>query len=58
MQVRCMMCGRPVELEEFKPDPYDDEEDSRKKSPVAFCQICQAKIKYESDESQKVPRPI
>jgi DNA-directed RNA polymerase subunit RPC12/RpoP len=59
MQARCMMCGRPVELEEFKVDPYDDyDEEIKKKSPVVFCQMCEAKIRHESDESQKLPKPV
>lgn len=58
MQTRCIMCGRIVETEEFIPDPYDDEDELPKKSPVVFCQLCEAKLRHESDESQKVPRPM
>ena len=58
MKIHCMMCGRVVEMEEFKPDPYEDEDDIPKKKPVVFCQICEAKIRSESDNSQKVPKPM
>jgi hypothetical protein len=53
-----MMCGRVVELEEFKPDPYDDDEEIQKKKPIVFCQICEAKIRNESDNAQKIPKPM
>ncbi|MCL5058996.1 MAG: hypothetical protein M1130_13610 [Actinobacteria bacterium] len=58
MKIHCMMCGRAVEMEEFKPDPYDDEDDIPQKKPVVFCQLCEAKIKNESDHAQKVPKPM
>lgn len=53
-----MMCGRVVEIEEFKPDPYDDDDDLPVKKPVVFCQMCEAKIRNESDHSQKAPKPM
>ncbi len=59
MKLNCIMCGRPVEIEVFKPDPYDeDEDDVPAKKPVVFCQICEAKIRSESDQVQKVPKPM
>ncbi|MHB8916982.1 MAG: hypothetical protein ACYC4H_03090 [Desulfocucumaceae bacterium] len=58
MKINCMMCGRVVEIEEFKPDPYDDEDDLPVKKPVVFCQMCEAKIRNESDSSQKAPKPM
>ncbi len=58
MKVRCMMCGRSMEIEEFKPDPYDEDDDVPVKKPVSFCQMCEAKIRNESDQSQKVPKPM
>jgi len=58
MKIHCMICGRVVEIEEFKPNPYDDEDDIPPKKPVVFCQICEAKIRNESDNSQKVPKPM
>jgi len=54
---RCILCGRNFEIEESKSDPYEDEEDQLKKPP-AFCQICQAKLKREADETQKIPKPM
>lgn len=58
MKLNCIMCGRAVEMEEFRPDPYDDEDDMPVRKAVVFCQFCEAKIKNESDQSQKVPKPI
>lgn len=58
MKSKCIMCGRTIEIEEFKPDPYDDEDDMPEKKPVSFCQMCVAKIKNESDQAQKVPKPM
>ncbi len=58
---KCIMCGRlfdpdQITVEENK-NPYLDEEDMPKKEP-SFCQLCQAKIKHEADESQKIPKPM
>jgi hypothetical protein len=53
-----MMCGRVVEIEEFRRDPYDDEDEVPEKKSVAFCQLCEAKIRNESDQAQKVPKPM
>ncbi|MCL6478341.1 MAG: hypothetical protein K6T65_07980 [Peptococcaceae bacterium] len=58
MKITCMMCGRVVEIEEFKPDPYDEEDDVPVKKSVVFCQICEAKIRNESDKAQRVPKPM
>lgn len=58
MRINCMMCGRVVEIEEFKPDPCDDDDDLPVKKSVVFCQMCVAKIRNESDNSQKTPKPM
>ncbi|RKO67212.1 hypothetical protein D7024_09780 [Desulfofundulus salinus] len=58
---RCIMCGRLVEVEEFNPDSYDDYEDEDlqpKKSSILICQLCQAKLRHEADEAQKIPKPM
>ncbi|WP_243113751.1 hypothetical protein [Desulfofundulus salinus] len=55
------MCGRLVEVEEFNPDSYDDYEDEDlqpKKSSILICQLCQAKLRHEADEAQKIPKPM
>lgn len=58
MKTRCMLCGRVIEIEEFPADPYEDKEDLSKKRSLQVCQLCQAKLKHEADESQKVPKPM
>jgi len=57
---RCMLCGKIIEEEIIYTDPFDDDEEdkiSRKKS-MAFCVMCQAKLKNEADKSQKLPKPV
>jgi hypothetical protein len=65
MQLRCMLCGKIIEEELVtKPDPLDDDYDDEyedelpKKKPLAVCLMCQAKLKHEADESQKIPKPM
>ncbi len=55
----CMVCGRRIEIEEHKPDLFDEDEDELPvKKMVMFCQVCEAKIKDESDKKQKEPKPM
>lgn len=54
---KCIMCGKQFDVDEKK-DPYEDEYDDVPKKPPAFCQMCEAKLKYESDKSQKIPKPM
>ncbi|MGQ9825570.1 MAG: hypothetical protein ACUVSK_11380 [Desulfotomaculales bacterium] len=59
LKTRCLLCGRIIEVEEFKGDLFDEEEDEgQKKKPLQICQICQAKLRHEADEAQKVPKPM
>ncbi len=58
MNRHCMTCGRPIELEEYKPDPYEDEDDLPPKKTVIFCKICEAKIRSDSDKNKKEPKPM
>jgi len=59
MKLRCMLCGKPIEEEVVSPDPFEeDDDDMPKKKPLAVCLMCQAKLKHEADESQKIPRPV
>lgn len=53
-----MLCGRVIEIEDLTPDPYEEEEDMPKKRSLQVCQMCQAKLKREADESQKIPKPM
>jgi len=61
VKIRCMLCGKLFEEEVVNADQFedDDEDDdmSIKKSSV-FCLMCQAKLKHEADNSQKLPKPM
>lgn len=61
MTLRCMLCGKVLDEESvYKPDPLDDDYDDEmpKKKPLSFCQMCQAKLKHEAGEAQKIPKPM
>jgi len=59
MAVRCILCSMVIEEEIFAPDPYEeDDDDLPKKKPMEVCLRCQAKLKHEADDSQKIPRPV
>lgn len=61
MKNRCMFCGRIIEEDIVKTDPFDDEDeydDVPKKKSTSICLICQAKIKHEADGTQKNPKPM
>lgn len=58
MQVRCMLCGRLFEHEVVATDPYEDEDDMPKKKTLAVCMMCEAKLRHEADDKQKVPKPM
>lgn len=62
MQLRCMLCGKIMEEELVtKPDPLDDDyddDDLPQKKPMVVCLRCQAKLKHEAGESQKIPKPM
>jgi len=54
-----MLCGRPIKDEFINPNPIDDEDDEMpKKKPMLVCLMCEAKLKHEADEAQKIPKPI
>ncbi|WP_353928779.1 hypothetical protein [Desulfofundulus kuznetsovii] len=49
-----------IEVEEFNPDSYDDyeDEDLQPKKSILICQLCEAKLRHEADEAQKIPKPM
>ncbi|MDD2421226.1 MAG: DUF2197 domain-containing protein [Heliobacteriaceae bacterium] len=56
MEVRCMLCGKK---ETVGPDhPKWDQVEGKKKVLTYICLRCTAKIKYEADESLKIPKPM
>lgn len=61
MKLRCMLCGKNMEEELVSnPEPFDDDYDDElpQKKTLAVCLMCQAKLKHEADDSQKIPRPM
>ena len=52
-----MLCGRVIEIEESRVDPYE-EEDTPKRSILQVCGLCEAKLRHEADDSQKTPKPM
>lgn len=62
MAQRCIICGRVIEIEpvkEEKSDWWDDEDDfipKPAKKPSSFCQLCQAKLRKEADDSVQGPK--
>ncbi|RPF49312.1 hypothetical protein [Thermodesulfitimonas autotrophica] len=60
MEKRCILCGRKFEVETLEEMVQEEEEDflePPRKIP-SVCPLCQAKIKHEAEESQKVPKPM
>ncbi|MEG3070727.1 MAG: hypothetical protein HQP61_05775 [Peptococcaceae bacterium] len=63
LKMRCMLCGRPIDDEILaSADPFEDEDedddDIPKKKPMSVCLRCQAKLKHEADNQQKIPKPM
>lgn len=59
VKLSCTLCGRVFIFEDLATDSYDnDEEDITLRRSIVFCQLCEARIKKESDQSQKIPKPI
>ncbi len=59
---KCIMCGKmfdPDQITAENKNPFfdDDDEDMPKKAP-SFCQICEAKIRHEADDTRKGAKPI
>lgn len=60
MKIRCILCGRPIDEELTALNPYDedDDEDMPNKKPMEVCLRCQAKLKHEAEDGQKIPKPM
>lgn len=60
MEKRCILCGRKFIVEDLAETVREEEEDifePPRKIP-SLCPLCQAKVKHEAEESQKVPKPM
>ena len=58
-EIRCIMCGRVIIIEKSE-DPWEEEDDfiPKPKKSVSFCQLCEAKLRKESDDQIKGTKPI
>ncbi|KAF1084663.1 hypothetical protein SPSYN_02441 [Sporotomaculum syntrophicum] len=59
---KCIMCGKmfdpdQIVVESKNPFLDDDDEDMPKKTP-SFCQMCEAKIRHEADDTRKGTKPM
>lgn len=56
--LRCIMCGRILEVE-LSADPGDEDDFIPKpKKSISFCQLCEAKLRKESDDRMKGTKPM
>lgn len=59
MAVRCIFCSRIIEEETLNiRSSEDEEEEMQVKKPMTVCVRCQAKLKHEAEDSQKIPKPL
>jgi len=61
--MHCSICGRLIEKEEEKSTGGDWLEQAlepkpKQKQQTIFCQLCEAKLRKEADDSQKPRKPI
>lgn len=58
-ELRCIMCGKIIVIEKSV-DPWEEEDDfiPKPKKSVSFCQMCEAKLKKESDDQMKGTKPM
>lgn len=56
---RCIMCGKIIESE-VTGSTWEDEDDfiTKPKKSVSFCQLCEAKLRKESDDRMKGSKPM
>jgi len=56
---RCIMCGKVFEIE-LSFDPWEEEDDfiPKPQKTVSFCQLCEAKLRKESDDRMKGSKPM
>ncbi|MZP28575.1 DUF2197 domain-containing protein [Heliobacterium undosum] len=56
MEARCMLCGKKDEIDKNHPKWSDFQ--GKTKITGYICLRCTAKINFEANESQKVPKPM
>ncbi|MBC7105735.1 MAG: hypothetical protein H5T97_07335 [Firmicutes bacterium] len=58
MESRCMLCGKTFEVEPAVEASLWSDEERRRRSTLSVCPLCQAKVKKEADDAQKLPKPM
>ncbi|MCL0107996.1 hypothetical protein M1N70_03345 [Peptococcaceae bacterium] len=62
MSMCCSICGRLIEKKEDKTPSGDWIEEALalkpKQKSTVFCQMCEAKLRKEADDSQKPRKPM
>jgi NAD-dependent SIR2 family protein deacetylase len=58
VQSRCMLCGKVFETEPTVEASLWSDEERQRKSTLSVCPLCQAKVKKEADDAQKLPKPM
>lgn len=57
-ELRCIMCGQVLEI--APASEWEEENDfiPKPQKSVSFCQLCEAKLRKESDDQMKGRKPI
>ena len=62
MSSRCLLCGREFEIESLEEKVKREEEEDELFAPpvktTSVCPRCQAKLRHEAEEAQKIPKPV
>lgn len=58
-ELRCIMCGKIIVIEKNEKSWYEEDDFIPKpKKSVSFCQICEAKLRKESNDQVKGTKPV
>ncbi|MGR6836084.1 DUF2197 domain-containing protein [Syntrophomonas erecta] len=54
---RCLMCGKTYQVQEDHKD-YRNLVAQEKEMPTFICDICNHRVRYESDEQRREKKPL